>query len=73
MTLRDRLQSPKALVRVGMLCLLVGIVAPRLLHPATALGSDWLDAARGVLYGASIALNLFAARRSGRRHCGEEG
>jgi len=61
---------PQTAVRLGMLCLLLSLVAPWLLHPTSAPWQDALDGARGLLLGASIALNLWAARLAGRARCG---
>jgi hypothetical protein len=71
---RNRQMDPKTIFRLGMLCLLISILAPRLLHPASGFGQDLLDGARGVLLGASLALSLWAlrlgARRGGKIQCG---
>lgn len=65
MGLRDRLRDPKTLFRLGMLCLLLGILASWLVHPSEA-SQGVIDGARGVLYGLAIGLCLWSARLAGR-------
>jgi len=53
------------------MCLVVGILSPYLFHPATHLGKDLSDGLRGLLFGASIGINLMAVRLARRRvRCG---
>ena len=66
MSLRNRLQDAKTLFRLGMLCLLAGILASWFLHPAPGFSQDAIDGARGVLYGLSIGLCLWSVRLAGR-------
>lgn len=72
MIFRNRLEkNPQTLIRLGMLCLLIGIAAPWFLHPATDFWQGVLDGVRGAFLGAAIALNLWGARLAGRRRCGD--
>lgn len=59
MLLRQRLQNPNALIRMGMACLLVALVLPRVVHPSARLGADLFDGFRGLFIGLSIGLNLW--------------
>jgi hypothetical protein len=70
MGFRIRVKDPQAIIRIGMLCLLLASVAPWILHPATDFWQNVLDGARGVLLGGAIGFNLWGARLAGRRSCG---
>ena len=66
MLLRQRF-SASTLFRIAMTCLLVAIVLPWLLHPASAPAADRFDGARGLMLGlvlGFIYLDLRARRRS---------
>ncbi|MEO8431130.1 MAG: hypothetical protein ABI592_06435 [Acidobacteriota bacterium] len=65
MTLRNPMQNPRTWLCVGMVALLVSALIPRLVHPTTRLGEDWLDATRGLFIGLSIGCNLLWVRRCG--------
>ena len=69
MILRNGPEGQKTLVRLGMLCLLLSLVAPWLVHP-TAFWQDAFDGARGLLLGAAIGLSLWAAWLAGRARRG---
>jgi hypothetical protein len=43
-----------------MACLVVALVLPRFVHPAERLGQDLFDGLRGLFFGLSIGLNLWA-------------
>ena len=60
MLLRQRPQNPNALIRMGMACLVVALVLPRFVHPPERLGQDLFDGFRGLFFGLSIGLNLWA-------------
>ena len=47
-----------ALMPIGMLCLAVGLLLPRIIHPASTAGADFQHAATGFLLGLSIVFNL---------------
>lgn len=55
--------SPSTLLRLGMACLAISPVVPRLVHPATASGTDWLDGVRGLMLGMGIGLLFLYFRR----------
>ena len=71
MSVRNRLNNPKHLIRIGMACLLIAILSQRFLHPTAIFGSELIDGVRGVLYGLSIGFNLWAVRLAGRHGCGD--
>jgi hypothetical protein len=60
MILRNGRGYPRALIQVGMACLVVALVLPRFVHPPERLGQDLFDGLRGVFFGLSIGLNLLA-------------
>jgi len=60
MLLRQRSRNPNALIRMGMACLVVALVLPTFVHPAQHLGQDLFDGLRGLFFGLSIGLNLWA-------------
>lgn len=65
-----QLKNPKKLVSLGMMCLVIAVVWPRFLHPATHFGQDWSDGVRGILFGISIGVNLWSVRLASRqRRC----
>jgi hypothetical protein len=71
MTFRNRIKNSRAIMPVGMICLVIGILLPMLFHPASKLGLDLSHGVRGMLFGLSIVLNLWAARLASRqRRCG---
>ena len=65
MSVHKRL-SPSTLLRLGMACIAIGPILPRLVHPATAAGVDLLDGARGVMLGLALGFIFlfFRAKRS---------
>ncbi|MFZ0277549.1 MAG: hypothetical protein WA254_23030 [Candidatus Sulfotelmatobacter sp.] len=71
MCIGNRRNKSTALIPVASMCLVVGLLWPYLFHPATLLGKDLSDGLRGLLFGASIGINVMAirlGRRQGR--CG---
>jgi hypothetical protein len=58
MFLRNRIHHPDALIRAGMLALIVGLFTQRFIHPPTDFWQGFADGLSGVLIGMSIALNL---------------
>jgi len=69
MCIGNRKNKSAALIPVASMCLVVGLLWPYLFHPATALGKDLSDGLRGLLFGASIGINVMAirlGRRQGR-------
>lgn len=65
MFLRKRLR-PSALLRLGMACLAIGPILPRLVHPTTASAVDLLDGVRGLMLGLAMGFLFlfFKARNS---------
>lgn len=72
MSLRNRIQEPRVLLRVGMTLLALALIWPRFLRVTGGLGPDAIDGIRGFLIGLSIGLNLWAVRSisAARRRCG---
>jgi hypothetical protein len=58
MLLRNRLRDPDALIRAGLLSLIVGILAQRFVHPPGDFWQGFVAGISGVLIGLSIVLNL---------------
>ena len=67
MRFRDSLRSGRALMRVGMLFLILAFLAMRFLRPNAYLSEDAADAMKGFFMGISIACNLMAVRLNHRR------
>ena len=71
MCLSSRLESkPRNILRVGMLLLAVALIAQRFVRPAPGLSEDVVDFVRGILFGLSIGLNLWAVRLGSRNGWG---
>lgn len=70
MIFRSRMKNPKTLMLCGMACLALANIWPRFLHLEANLGTDWVDAIRGFLYGLGIGLNLLAVRLNCRQRQG---
>ena len=71
MRIGNRNHKSAALIPVASLCLVVAILWPYLFHPATSFWKDASDGLRGLLFGASIGINLMAARLARRQsRCG---
>ena len=66
MIVRTGSRDPKALMRIGMVCLLIALVWPRFLPVTGGLGGDAIDGLRGLFLGLSIGLNLWAVRLGAR-------
>ena len=72
MTLRNRLESPRLVLRLGLLFLLLFNLWPRFLPLTFNLGPDSVDAVRGFLFGVSAGLLLWAVRLTCRQQrCGD--
>ena len=69
MDFRNRLNDPKAMIRIGMTILAIGLVWQRFFHPrfAAKAGGDFFDGLIGLLFGLSIGINLMAARLLARQ------
>jgi hypothetical protein len=58
-------QRGGALLRLlAAIALFLAISLPSLAHPSAGTEKNWFDAARGLLFGLSIGLNLFGFRRA---------
>jgi hypothetical protein len=69
MCIGNRKNKSAALIPVASMCLVMGLLWPNLFHPATPLGKDLSDGLRGLMFGASIGINVMAirlGRRQGR-------
>ena len=66
MLLPNRMRNPKALMVIGMSCLVIAIVSSNM-PTATWLGPNWSHGLRGFLFGLSISLNLMSVRLSTRQ------
>jgi len=72
MLLKNRLCEPENVVRAGMFCLAVGLVAQRYVHPPGAFWQGFVSGVSGLLIGMSIALNLrYLVLRRARKNSDE--
>ena len=62
MSLRQRF-SPSTLFRTAMSCLLIALVLPWFVHPASAPGADWFDGVRGLMLGLVLGFIYLVFRR----------
>jgi hypothetical protein len=71
---RTRFRS-STLLRVAMLCIAIGPILPRIVHPSTAAGVDLLDGVRGLMLGLAIGLVyiFFRTGTSPAPGCGSRG
>ncbi len=67
MNLGNRLKNRRALMSIGMACLLLGNVAHYFLRPATHFGKSLADGTFGLLLGVSIGSLLLSLRLGNRR------
>jgi len=68
----NRMKNPRTLMSIGMTCLVIALLWPRILHPTAHFGPDFMDGVRGGLFGVSIDMNLWSAILAGRqRRCGQ--
>jgi hypothetical protein len=58
MLLRKRLHDSQAMTSFGMMCLAVGIVMQRFIHPPTDFWQGFVSGFSGTLIGVSIVFNL---------------
>ncbi len=66
MILKDRLKDRSTLMRIGLVCLLLGNLSHWFLHPTAAFGQGLVDATFGLLIGISIGCLLASLRRTER-------
>jgi hypothetical protein len=62
MRIENRNNKSTALIPVASSCLVVAILWPYLFHPETSFWKDASDGLRGLLFGASIGINVMAIR-----------
>ena len=67
MNFRNRLKDHNALMRVGMLFLLLASLWRWFSHPSAGFSARLMDGITGLLYGLSIGCLLLALKRNGRR------
>lgn len=72
MFFRNRLNDPNAMIRIGMVCLLLASLSRWFLHPGPGRLGDLFDGVTGMLYGIFIALSLLAIRLKVRRNRGDD-
>ena len=54
----NRLHRARFLMPAGMVCLALGLMLPRIFHPAGTPGVNWIHFGGGFLLGLSIVFNL---------------
>jgi hypothetical protein len=64
MSLRNRLKDRSTLMRIGLVCLLLGNLSHWFLPPTAAFGQGLVDATFGLLIGISIGCLLASLRRT---------
>lgn len=57
-----RFKNYRSLMAIGMMCLAVGTTFRYFFHPSSQVGLNWLEGARGMMYGLSIGFNIWAVR-----------
>jgi hypothetical protein len=70
MRVGNRNNKSAALIPAASLCLVVAILWPQLFHPATSFWKDASDGLRGLLFGASIGINVMAILLGRQVRCG---
>jgi len=65
--IRNALQTPRTLMRVASVCLLLNFLVAAVSRHADPRWTDMLDATRGFFLGVSIPLMLMAVRRRSRQ------
>jgi len=61
------MKDPNLVMRLGLMCLIIALLANRFLHPTAYLSDGWTDATKGLLYGLAIGLMLLSVYRRARR------
>ncbi len=69
-TSQTKLKSPRPLICVGMVFLILFNAWPRLIPLTAGLGEDWIDGIRGTLLGIAAGLIIWAATLAGRQRRG---
>ena len=70
MSLENLPNNRSALIRLGMLCLILANAMLWFVHPTDGLGGELRDGLMGLLFGLSFGFNLLAVRLAARRRCG---
>jgi hypothetical protein len=66
MSLRNRLKDRSTLMRIGLVCLLLGNLVHLFARPTPIFGQGLIDATFGFLIGVSIATLLASLRKTDR-------
>lgn len=66
MLLKNRERSPRVLVRVGMVFMLLYFAMNLLPHPTSSFGDGLFDGVHGALFGVAAGLLLWSAYLNGR-------
>ena len=70
MFFRNRTASPKALLVIGMSCLVVAILWQNAPVISRHFSANWNDGLQGFLFGVAIAFNLMSVRLTARQRQG---
>jgi hypothetical protein len=60
------------MIPIGMMFLVLGILWPMSIHPASQVARNWSEAVRGMLFGLSIGMNLLSCWMMRRRRSGTD-
>lgn len=71
MNMRNRIQNPAVMIRIGSAFLIVALLSLRYLHPTAHILQVLTDGASGIAFGIAIGCLLLAARVNARRRAGE--
>lgn len=69
-TSQTTLKSPRTLICVGMVFLILFNAWPRLIPLTAGLGEDWIDGIRGLLLGLAAGIIIRAVVLTGRQRRG---
>lgn len=64
------MKEPSTLMRIGPVCMALGLLSERFVHPSSHLSADFIDGMTGLLFGVSIACLLMSIRLKGRPRAG---
>lgn len=73
MYFRERLENPCALIRIGLVFMVLANLSTRFLIPAGDLGQGLADGVMGALFGISFGCLLLGMRLSCRKRRGDRG
>jgi hypothetical protein len=72
MIFRDRMKESATLIPIGMMFLVFALLSPKI-NPLATISNAWNDGLRGLFFGLSIGINLWAARLVSReRRCNQK-